>query len=156
MAAPKSIPANSSVIIPMLVCKNVASQIEFCKKVFPAVELGHRPGPDGNIAHSLLTIHGEMFILEAEWPSLASRAPKKDGSSSVVMFVYVEDVDAVVERALAAGAELLLPLKNQFWGDRTARIMDPEGHVWTVASRIEETTAPEREQRWSEILKKET
>lgn len=149
----KSIPANSSVIIPMLVCRNVAAQIEFCKSVFATSELGQRPGPDGNIAHALLTIHGEMLILEAEWPSLASRAPQLDGSSSVIIFVYVEDVDAVIDRATTAGAKILLPLKDQFWGDRTARIMDPEGHVWTVASRIEETTAAEREKGWSDIIK---
>jgi PhnB protein len=149
----KSLPANSSMVIPMLVCRNVAAQIQFCKMVFPAIELGRRPGPDGNAAHSLLTINGGMIILEAEWPSLASRAPQQDGSSPVVIFVYVEDVDAVMERAVTAGAKILFPPKNQFWGDRTARMIDPEGHVWTVASRIEESTASERETRWSEILK---
>ena len=154
MSTVKGIPDNSSVIIPMLLCKNVAAELEFCKSVFPAVELGQRPGPDGAIAHALLTINNEMIILEAEWPSLASRPPEKDGSSPVVIFIYVENVDAVVERAVDGGASVLLPLKNQFWGDRTARLVDPEGHVWTVASRIETTTVTEREERWSEVLKK--
>jgi PhnB protein len=79
-----------------------------------------------------------MIMIEAEWPTLTSRAPKRDGSSPVVIFVYVEDVDRTVERAIMNGAQILVPLQNQFWGDRTAWIMDPAGHVWTVASRIED------------------
>ncbi len=153
MSTVKPIPDNSSVVIPMLVCRDVAAEIDFCKTAIGAVELGRRPGPDGKVAHALLTISGAMVIIEAEWPTLASRPPQPDGSSPVVIFVYVEDVDKVVERAVAAGAKVLLPVKNQFWGDRTARICDPAGHVWTIATRVEETSAPEREQRWSKISK---
>jgi PhnB protein len=69
----------------------------------------------------------------------------------VVLFVYVADVDQAVECAMAMGATLLLPAQDQFWGDRTARILDPSGHVWTVASRIEDTTEEQREKRWSAI-----
>jgi PhnB protein len=105
------------------------------------------------VVHALLTIGGEMFIIEAEWPTLASRAPQPDGSSPVVIFVYVEDVDTVIERAVAAGATVLLPVKDQFWGDRTGRIIAPSGHVWTVATRIEETSSAERDERWSDIVK---
>ena len=92
-------------------------------------------------------------MIEAEWPTLASRAPRPDASSPVVIYVYVEDVDAVVDRALRAGAKILLPVQNQFWGDRTGRIIDPAGHVWTISTRIEETSAGERQQRWSKIAK---
>ena len=94
-----------------------------------------------------------MVIVEAEWPTLASRAPQPDASSPVVIFVYVDNVDAVIERAVAAGARVLLPAKNQFWGDRTGRIIDPSGHVWTIATRVEETSSAEREKRWSKIAK---
>jgi len=66
---------------------------------------------------------------------------------------YVEDVDKAIERAVAAGAKVLIPVKNQFWGDRTGRIIDPSGHVWTISTRIEETSAAEREERWSDIVK---
>jgi PhnB protein len=149
----KPIPDNSSVVIPMLVCRNVAAEIDFCKTALGAVELGRRPGPDGTAVHALMTIGGAMIIIEGEWPMLASRAPPADGSSPVVIFVYVDDVDAVFERAVAAGAKVLLPVKDQFWGDRTGRIIDPSGHVWTIATRIEETSAAEREQRWSSIVK---
>jgi PhnB protein len=100
----------------------------------------------------LLTIGPAMIMIEGEWPTLPSRAPKADGSSPVVIFVYVTDVDQTVERAIAAGAQVLVPLQDQFWGDRIAWIMDPSGHVWTLASRIEDTTAQERTDRWSAIL----
>jgi PhnB protein len=153
MSNVKPIPNNSSIVIPMLVCRDVAAQIDFCTTTFGAVELGRRPGPDGTVVHGLLTIGGAMVIIEAEWPTLASRAPQLDASSPVVVFVYVENVDAVIERALAAGARILLPVKNQFWGDRTGRIVDPSGHVWTIATRVEETSSAEREQRWSSIVK---
>jgi PhnB protein len=92
------------------------------------------------------------LMIEAEWPTLTSRAPARDGSSPVVLFVYVEDVDLTVNRAIAAGAQILVPAQNQFWGDRTAWVMDPCGHVWTIASRIEDTTEDERSSRWSNIL----
>jgi PhnB protein len=94
-----------------------------------------------------------MVMIEGEWPTLASRAPQPDGSSPVVIFIYVEDVDKAVERAVAAGAKVLIPVKDQFWGDRTGRIVDPSGHVWTVASRVEETSSEERTERWSSIVK---
>jgi PhnB protein len=153
MSKVRSIPDNSSVVIPMLVCRDVSAEIDFCTTTFGAEELGRRPGPDGNVVHALLTIGGAMIIIEAEWPTLASRAPQPDGSSPVVIYVYVEDVDAVIERATAAGARVLLPVKHQFWGDRTGRIVDPAGHVWTISTRVEDTSSAEREQRWSDIVK---
>ncbi len=148
----KGIPDNSSVVIPRLVCRDPAAAIDFCARTFDAVELNRRPGPDGTVAHALMMIGPAMVMIEGEWPTLTSRAPTPDGSSPVVIFVYVEDVDRTVERAVANGAQLLVPLQNQFWGDRIAWIMDPAGHVWTVATRIEETTAQERTDRWSAIL----
>jgi PhnB protein len=150
----KPIPDSSSVVMPMLVCSNPPAEIDFCRATFGAVELGSRPGPDGTVVHALLTIGSAMIIIEGEWPTLASRAPQPDGSSPVVIYVYVADVDNVVERAVAAGATVLLPAKNQFWGDRTARIVDPSGHVWTISTRVEETSSEEREQRWSNIVKR--
>src|SRR5437660_1098112 len=148
MSTVKPIPDNSSVVMPMLVCRDVAAEIDFCKTTFDAVELGRRPGPDGTVAHALLTIGPAMIMIEAEWPTLASRAPQPDGSSPVVIYVYVEDVDQVIERAMSAGAKILLPIQNQFWGDRTGRIIDPSGHVWTISARVEETSATERDERW--------
>jgi len=148
----KGIPDGASVLIPRLCCQDVAAEIDFCKNTFGAVERVRRPGPDGRVAHAMLTIGPAMIMMEAEWPGLATRAPKSDGSSPVVIYVYVEDVDQTVERAVAGGAKILFPVENQFWGDRIGWVMDPAGHVWTIASRIEETTEGERQNRWSDIL----
>jgi PhnB protein len=154
MSNVKPIPDSSSAVMPMLVCRDAAAEIDFCMAALGAVELGRRLGPEGAVVHALLTISGEMIIIEAEWPTLASRAPQPDGSSPVVIFVYVEDVDAAVERAVAAGAKVLLLVQDQFWGDRTGRILDPSGHVWTVATRVEKTTEEERKERLARIFSK--
>ena len=94
-----------------------------------------------------------MLMIEAEFPALPNRAPQPDGSSPVAIYVYVANVDETVKRAVAAGAKILFPAKDQFWGDRTAWVMDPAGHVWTIATRIEETSAGQRQTRWEEIRK---
>jgi PhnB protein len=153
MSKVKPIPDGVPSVMSMLVCRDAAAEIDFCKTTFDAVELVRRPGPDGNVAHAALTIGGAMIMIEGEWPGLASRAPQPDGSSPVVIYVYVENVDAVIERAVAAGARILVPVQNQFWGDRTGRIIDPSGHVWTISTRIEETSSTERQERWSTIVK---
>jgi PhnB protein len=151
-ASMKGVPDGASVVIPRLVCRDPAMEADFIAATFGAEERVRRPGPDGTVAHALMTIGPAMIMIEAEWPTLTSRAPALDGSSPVVIFVYVEDVDAAVSRAAAAGAQVLMPPRDQFWGDRTAQVMDPSGHVWTIATRIEETTADERTRRWSGIL----
>jgi len=149
--APNPVPATSSQL-PMLVCRDVGAELEFCRTVFDAVEVSRRPGADGAVVHALIKIGEAMVIIEGEWPTLTSRAPQGDGSSPVVIFVYVTDVDAVTERAGDAGATILAFPQNQFWGDRTARIVDPAGHVWLAATRIEETSESQRAARWSDIL----
>lgn len=151
-AGVKGIPDGSSVVIPRLFCRDVAAAIDFCRNTFGAVEVNRRPGPDGKAAHALMTIGPAMIMIEGEWPSLASRAPTPDGSSPVVIYVYVEDVDKTVERAVAGGAKVLFPVENQFWGDRIGWIMDPSGHVWTIATRVEETSENQRQERWSGTL----
>jgi PhnB protein len=148
-----SLPAGISPVMAMLVCRDATAEIEFCKATFGASELNVRPGPDGRVAHALLSISGAHVMIESEWPTVASRAPQLDGSSPVVIFVYVEDVDSTFERAVAAGARVLMAPQDQFWGDRTCRVMDPSAHVWTIATRVEETSAEERTKRWSAIVK---
>src|SRR5438132_12005880 len=96
----KPIPDGVPVVMPMLVCRDASAEIDFCKTAFGAVELVRRPGPEGTVAHALVTIGPAMVMIEGEWPTLASRAPQPDGSSPVVIYVYVEDVDKVIERAL--------------------------------------------------------
>ncbi len=152
MTKVKRIPDRVQAVLPMLVCRDVSAEIDFCKTSFNALEGVRRPGPDGKVAHAALTINDAMIMIECEWPTLSSRPPEADGSSPVIIYVYVEDVDLAIEKAVAAGAKMLRSAKDQFWGDRTARIMDPEGHVWTISSRIEETTSSERKDRWCKIL----
>jgi PhnB protein len=152
MSTTKPVPDGASVVMPMLVCRDAGAELDFIKTTFDAVERVRRPGPDGAVAHALVTIGGAMVMIEGEWPTLDSRAPTFDGSSPVVIYVYVDNVDLVVERAVATGAKVLIPVQDQFWGDRTGRIMDPSGHVWTISTRIEETSENQRRERWSNIL----
>lgn len=152
MVTVKSVPEGVQAVFPMLVCHNPEAEMNFCAAAFGAVEQVRRPGPDGSPIHIAMRINNAFLVVQSEFPDVvASRAPVADGSSPVVVFVYVADVDLAVERAVTAGAKILIPAQNQFWGDRTARILDPSGHVWTVASRIEETTEPQRDERWSDI-----
>jgi len=148
----KGIAEGAPVVIPRLVCRDPAAEIDFCAAAFGAAAINRRQGPDGTLAHALIAIGPAMVMIEREWTMLASRAPAPDGSSPVVIYLYVDDVDATVERAAAGGARVLVPAQDQFWGDRTAWIVDPAGHVWTIASRIEATTEQERRDRWSGIL----
>ena len=149
----KPIPDGASRVIPMLVCRDPAALIDFCKSTFGAEERVRRPGPGGTVAHALLTIGEAMVMIEGEFPTVANRAPQADGTSPVVIYVYVEDVDKAVERAVAAGAKILTPVKTQFWGDRLGRIMDPSGHTWLISTRVEETTEEERQKRADEWLR---
>ncbi|MCU1339414.1 MAG: putative enzyme related to lactoylglutathione lyase [Bryobacterales bacterium] len=147
----KPIPDTSPRVIPVLVCRDPEAEIAFCQKVLKADVGVRRPGSDGTTIHAALILGEAHIIIQAEFPQLASRAPQTDGSSPVVIFVYVEDVDRAVEMTLDAGGSVLAPAQNQFWGDRSARVMDPSGHVWTIASRIEETSEDQRGQRWDDI-----
>jgi PhnB protein len=151
MVTVKSVPEGVQPVFPMLVCQSPEAEMNFCAAAFGAVEQVRRPGPDGSPIHIAMRISDAFLVVQSEFPGVvASRAPAADGSSPVVIFVYVADVDDALKRAVAAGATILVPAQNQFWGDRTARILDPSGHVWTVASRIEETTEEQRAERWAD------
>jgi PhnB protein len=148
----KPVPDGVQAVFPMLVCRHPAAEMAFCAAAFGAVEQVRRSAPDGSTIHVAMRIDDAFLVAQAEFPgALASRAPVADGSSPVVLFVYVDDVDRVVERAGAIGARVLRPPEDQFWGDRTARILDPLGHVWTIASRIEATTEAQRASRWTAL-----
>jgi len=152
----KGIPDGVSVVIPRLFCREPEVELEFCTTALGALELTRRPGPDGKTAHALITIGSAMVMIESEWPEVLNRAPPMDGSSPVVLYVYVEDVDAVARRAEAAGARILMAPTNQFWGDRTAWLVDPSGHVWTVATRVEDASEGERQARLADVHAKRT
>jgi PhnB protein len=127
-------------IIPMLVCRDAAAEADFCRRAFGAVELSRRVGDDGSVLHATLTVNSALLMLHGLTPQLGSCAPQPDGSSPVVIYLYGDEVDTVIAKAVAAGARVLLPAADQFWGDRVGRIVDPEGHVWNVAARIKDET----------------
>jgi PhnB protein len=120
----------------MLVCRNPAVEIEFCKYSFDAVELSRHEGQHGNIVHATLRIGHAMFMVHDEATQLESRAPRSDGSSPVVIYLYGDNVDKVIGKAVSKGARILIPAEDKFWGDRVGRIIDPENHVWNIACRM--------------------
>lgn len=124
-------------IVPMLVCQDARAEMAFCGSAFGAVELSCRTSPEGAVIHATLRIGPYLLMVHGVVEKLASRAPARDASSPVVIYLYVTKVEDTLARALQAGARLVLPLEAMPWGDRVARIMDPEGHVWNLASRAD-------------------
>jgi len=120
----------------MLVCADGAAEIEFCKQAFGAIELSRRLGNAGEVVHATLRIEEDMFMVHGQYPHLKSVAPENDGSSPVVIYLYIDDVDVVIDRAVKAGAQILLPAADTPWGDRVGRVIDPAGHVWNVATHL--------------------
>ena len=150
----KAVPEGASALIPRLFCRNPAAEVDFCVETFDAEERVRRPGADGTLAHALITIGRAMVMIEAEWPEATNRAPASDGSTSVALYLYVENVDETVNRAVAHGAKILMAAADQPWGDRIAWFIDPAGHVWTVGTRVEETSGQQRDERLGTLLDK--
>ncbi len=147
----KGIPEGAPVVIPRLFCRDPVAEIEFCTAVLGGVEGVRRPGADGRTAHAVVLFGAAMVMIESEWPQVTNRAPAPDGTTPVAIYLYVADVDQIVQRAVAAGARVLSPPADQFWGDRTAWVLDPANHVWTLATRVEQTTEEERQARLARL-----
>lgn len=145
MAQPhvKPIPDGMHTITPHLVCRNAAAAITFYQKAFGAVELARLPGPQGKLMHALLSIGDSPFMLVDEFPEWGAMGPQSLKGSPVTIHLYVEDVDAAVERAVAAGAKLTMPVADMFWGDRYGTIEDPFGHRWSIATHIRDMSPEE-------------
>ena len=126
-----------NMIIPMLICRDATNEIAFCRQAFDAVETSRHEGDGGAVIHATMKIGGAMFMIHDQSTNLSSKAPYPDGSSSVVIYLYVDEVDLVIERAISNGARLLLPAEDKFWGDRVGRIIDPEHHIWNISSRVD-------------------
>jgi PhnB protein len=149
MANPvRAIPEGYHTITPGLTCKNAAQAIDFYKSVFGAEEIMRMPGPGGMIMHAEIQIGDSRMMLADEFPGM-SVAPSPGAMSPVSIFMYTEDVDAVFNRAVSAGAKVDMPLMDQFWGDRYGKITDPFGHHWGLAQHVEDV-APAEMQRRSE------
>jgi len=144
-STPNPIPDTYRRVTPALVVDGGEAAIEFYGEVFGAAERMRFPGPDGTIAHAELEIGDSVLIVEDASPQMGTKAPPAAGleGSPAFLFVYVEDVDATVERAVRLGAKLVRPPADQFYGDRDAAIVDPFGHTWTVASHVEDVAPDE-------------
>ena len=151
MASVKPIPDEYPQVTPYLHVDGAAAAIDFYVEVFGAVERGRIPGPDGTIGHAELQIGTGVVMLADEYPDMDIRGPRSRGGSSVTIHVYVEDVDATFERAVAAGAKSLRPVENQFYGDRSGQFEDPFGHRWNLATRVEDVSPEEMARRAAEV-----
>jgi PhnB protein len=116
-----------------------------------AIEM-HMPGPDGKIGHAELELGESLIMLADEFPEMGVRGPKAVGGTPVTISIYVEDADAVFDAAVAAGATVLRPVENQFYGDRTGQFEDPFGHRWSVATHVEDVPPDEMEKRAAEAM----
>lgn len=140
MKSVQAVPEDMHTVTPHLVCAGAAAAIEFYKKAFNAVEAGRLPGPDGRLMHALIRIEGSAVMLVDEMPEWGALGPKSLKGSPVTIHLYVADVDAVVARAVAAGAKITMPVADMFWGDRYGKIEDPFGHHWSVGTHIRDVT----------------
>jgi len=139
----KAIPEGMHTVTPHLVCAGAADAIEFYKKAFDATEVGRLAGPQGKIMHAMIRIGDSPVMLVDEFPDWGSFGPKALKGSPVTIHLYVEDVDAFVKRAVAAGAKITMPLDDMFWGDRYCKLDDPFGHHWSVATHIRDVSRDE-------------
>jgi PhnB protein len=142
----KGIPAGYHSVTPYLIYKGAAEAIEFYEKAFGAVEVMRMAGPDGRIGHAELKIGDSHIMLADEHPDMGIYSPSHYGGSPVSVLLYVEDADATVNAAVAAGAKITRPLKDEFYGDRAGTITDPFGHQWYIHTHIKDVT-PEEMQR---------
>jgi len=139
----QAIPKGHHSVTPSLFVAGAAKAIDFYKKAFGAEELMRFAGPDGSIMHAELRIGDSIIMLADEMPDQGGRGPKSIGGTPVSFFVYGENVDAAWERAVDAGAKPIVPLADQFWGDRTGCLEDPFGHQWWLAQHIQDLTPEE-------------
>jgi len=139
----KPIPDGMPTLTPHLVCNGAADAIEFYKRAFGAVEAARIPGPDGKLMHAMVRIGDSPLMLVDSMPQWGLLGPDALKGSPVTIHLYVEDVDATINRAVAAGAKVVMPAADQFWGDRYGKIEDPFGHHWSIASHIRDLSPEE-------------
>jgi PhnB protein len=149
------IPAEYPGVTPYLSVHDAAAAIEFYKQAFGATEVMRLPGPDGKLGHAEIRIGNAIVMLADESRDYGNLSPKTLGGSAVRLHQYVEDVDALFERAVAAGAKVLIPVADQFYGDRSGRLEDPFGHVWLFSTHTEDVSPDEMQRRMAAYSQKE-
>ncbi|HEV2613310.1 MAG TPA: VOC family protein [Gammaproteobacteria bacterium] len=145
--AVKAIPEGYTSITPYIIVKNASDAIEFYKKAFDAKELHRMAGEDGKIMHAEIQIGNARLMLADEFPEMKCFGPKTSGETPVLICLYVNDVDHTFDAAVKAGATVVRPLKDQFYGDRIGWITCPFGHSWSIATRVEDLSHEEIAER---------
>jgi PhnB protein len=150
----KPIPEGYHTVTPYLIIKNAVRAIEFYKQAFGATEIFRMADPDsGHVGHAEIKIGDSPVMLADEHPEIGFVGPQTLGGSTVSISLYVEDVDSLFERAIHAGAKELRPVQNQFYGDRSGTLQDPYGHIWNIATHIEDISPEEMQKRFAESQK---
>ena len=143
------IPAGFHSLTPAITCKNSAAAIDFYKEAFGATEINRMLGPGGRVMHAELRIGDSHIFVSDEFPGM-SAAPASGAVASSYIFLYTPDVDKVFNRAVAAGAQVGMPVTDMFWGDRYGKLTDPFGHSWGIATHIEDVSPDEMMRRSAE------
>jgi PhnB protein len=143
----KPIPEGYHSVTPYLIVRGAAGAIEFYRKAFGAVELFRFPSPDGKIGHAEIKIGDSPIMLADEYPDMGYKGPQSIGGSPVSLMIYVEDVDAIFNQAVTAGATVKEALQDKFYGDRLGTVVDPFGHIWHLSTHKEDVSMEEMERR---------
>jgi PhnB protein len=149
----KPVPEGYHSATPYLIVDGAAKALDFYKRVFGAIERMRMPSPGGKVGHAEITIGDSVIMLADEHPEMGARAPKAFGGSPVSLVLYVENVDTTVKNAVGAGAKLLRPIEDKFYGDRTGTIEDPFGHHWHVSTHVEDVPPDEMQRRAAAMAK---
>jgi PhnB protein len=152
MAKVKPVPDGYHSITPYLFIKGAADAIDYYKNVFGAKERMRMPGPNGRVMHAELEIGDSIVMLADENLEIGAKSPKTLGGTSSTLHVYFDNVDNIAEKAVKTGATLVRPLKDEFYGDRAASIVDPFGHMWSIATHIEDVSPEEMKKRMSKAM----
>jgi PhnB protein len=151
--AVKPIPEGYHTVTPYLIVNDAAAALEFYKKAFGAKELMRFPGPGGKIMHAEFKIGDSPIMLGDENPEMGARSPQSLGGSPVGICIYVTDVDKLAAQAVGAGAKVVRPVQDQFYGDRSGTFTDPFGHQWTIATHKEDVSMEEMNKRMAAAMK---
>jgi PhnB protein len=150
--ATKPIPEGYHTVTPYLAVDDASQAIEYYKKAFGAKERVRMEAPGGKIGHAELEIGDSLVMLSDPFPQATTRPPKELGGTSASVFMYVEDVDAFVKRAVDEGATMTMEVTDQFWGDRFGSVTDPFGHSWSIATHVEDVPPEEMAERAKQAM----
>ena len=152
--AVRPIPAGYHTVTPYLTIRNASDAIEFYRRAFGATELARMADPSGKIANAEIQVGDSRLLIRDETPE--SPGPESLGGSPVMIHLFVEDVDQIARQAVSAGAKVLIPVGDQFYGDRSGRLADPFGHIWIVSTHKEDLSPEEMRERASSYMKQQT